>query len=131
MYYTQESLKQLLAQRNDKDCVSRSRATLVEASTTELCDDDPNENNKDDDAQTKDTGILPPHLSPDSPCTTPERRCLAGHVIGLINEQLNAFATAEDLLHVLNHDVLHLGELVLGIGELISGWGGVVGVHEL
>jgi len=56
---------------------------------------------------------------------------LIRHVIGLIYEQLNAFTTAEDLLHVLNHDVLHLGELVLGIGKLISGRVGVVRVHEL
>jgi len=104
---------------------------LIETSTAELRDDDPNENNGNDDAQGQDTGILPPHLPSDSPRTTPERCCLTRHVIGLIYKQLYALSTAEDLLHVLDHDVLHLGELVLSIGEFVGGWVGVVRVHEL
>jgi hypothetical protein len=86
--------------------------------------------NSDDDAQCQDAGVLPPHLSPDIPRATPKRRCLVRHVVGPIYEQLNSLATTEDLLHILNHDVLHLGQLVLGIGELIGGWVGVVGMHE-
>jgi len=104
---------------------------LVETGTAELRNDDPNKNKGNDDAQGQDTGVLPPHLPPDSSRTTPECRCLTRHVVGLIYEQFYAFATAENLLHVLDHDVLHLGELVLSIGELVCGRVGVVRVHEL
>jgi len=104
---------------------------LIEAGTTELRDDDPNENNGNNDAQGQDAGVLPPHLPPDSSRTAPERRCLTRHIIGLIYEQLYALSAAEDLLHVLYHDVLYLGELVLSIGKFIGGWVSVVRVHEL
>ena len=87
--------------------------------------------NGNNDAQCQDASVLPPHLSPDIPRATPKRRCLVRHVVGPIYKQLDSLATTEDLLHVLNHDVLHLGQLILGIGELIGGWVCVVGMHKL
>jgi hypothetical protein len=65
----------------------------------------------DEEAETEDALVLPPHLSSHGACPTTEGRCLARHVIRLVDEELDAFPAAEDLLYVLDHDVLYLGEL--------------------
>ena len=53
-----------------------------------------------------------------------------GHVVGLVDQQLDALAAAQDLLDVLHHDVFDLVELGLGARDLVLRGRGVVGVHE-
>jgi hypothetical protein len=85
----------------------------------------------DEDAERENALVLPPHLAPHRARTTTEGRRLARHVIRLVDEQLDALPAAEDLLYVLHHDVLHLGELRLRTGYVIRRGRRVVRVHEL
>src|SRR6266702_2756934 len=85
----------------------------------------------DEDAESKDAFVLPPHLAPHRACTAAEGRRLTCHAVCLVNKQLNALPTAEDLLHVLHHDVLHLSKLRLRARKVIRRRRRVVRVHEL
>ena len=85
----------------------------------------------DEDAESKDAFVLPPHLAPHGACTTAESRRLTCHAVCLVNQQFYAFPTAEDLLHVLDHDVLHLSEFGLRAGQVIRRRRRIVRVHEL
>ena len=85
----------------------------------------------DEDAECQNALVLPPHLASHRARPTTEGRRLARHVICLVDEQLNALPTAEDLLYVLDHDVLHLGKLRLRAGNVICRGGCVVRVHQL
>ena len=85
----------------------------------------------DEDAESKDALVFPPHLAPYGTCSAAEGRRLARHGVRLVHEELDALPAAEDLLHVLDHDVLHLSELRLCAGDVIGRGRGVVGIHEL
>ena len=84
-----------------------------------------------DDAQRENLRIFPPHAAPDRACASPERSCLARHVVRLVDEQLDALSSGKDLLDILNHDILDLRELRLCSLQLVRGWRGVVLMHEL
>jgi hypothetical protein len=85
----------------------------------------------DEDAKCQDALVLPPHLASHRARPTTEGRRLARHVICLVDEQLDALPATEDLLHILDHDVLHLCELRLRAGNVIGRRGRVVRVHQL
>ena len=85
----------------------------------------------DEDAESKDAFVLPPHLAPHGTRAAAEGRRLTCHVVCLVNKQLDALSAAKDLLHVLHHDVLHLRKLGLRAGKIIRRWRRVVRVHEL
>src|SRR6267154_5296007 len=97
---------------------SRLRAAL-QASPTELSNNNIQKYQRNQDAQRQYLGILPPHLAPHGPRTAPECGGLRGHGIGLIYEQLDALTTAQDLLDVLDHDVLDVVELCLSAGDFV------------
>jgi hypothetical protein len=82
------------------------------------------------DRQGRHLALLPPHLSSCRAGAAPERSGLCGHGVGLVDEELDAFAPAEDLFDVFDHDVFDVVELCLGAGDFVDGRGGVVGVHE-
>lgn len=129
------------------------RTALVETRTTELREDDPENNLRihervrrreawgiknfktthqpDRNTQQHDLLVPPELLAAHRPCSPPERRCLVRHLVRLVDEQLDALATGQDLLDVLHHDVLNLRKLALRALELVDGRGGVVRVHEL
>ena len=65
----------------------------------------------DEDAETENALVFPPHLASHRAGTTTEGRCLARHGVRLVHQQLDALPAAQDLLDVLDHDVLHLGQL--------------------
>jgi len=108
-----------------------SICTTAQRRPTELCYNHPENHQSDEDAKSKDAFVLPPHLAPHGACTTAKSRRLTRHVVGLVNKQLDALPAAEDLLHVLHHDVLHLSELRLRARKVIRGRRRVVRVHEL
>lgn len=81
--------------------------------------------------QRHDLRIAPPHLATDVARPAAECGGLARHDVGLVDEQLDALAAAQDLLHVLDHDVLHLVELRLCARELVGGGCGVVCMHQV
>lgn len=51
------------------------------------------------------------------------------HGIGLVNEKLDALASAENLFDVLDHDIFDLIEFGLGACDFVLWGGGVVSVH--
>jgi len=83
--------------------------STAQRGTTELGHNHPEDHQSDEDAESKDALVFPPHLAPYGTCSAAEGRRLARHGIRLVHEQLDALPAAEDLLDVLDHDVLHLG----------------------
>lgn len=97
---------------------------------TELSHQDIQQQQDHKNQQRHNLALLPPHLSSYRPGTAPERGRLGSHVIGLVDEELDAFATAKDLFDVFDHNVFDVVEFCLGAGDFVGGWGCVVGVHE-
>lgn len=75
--------------------------------------------------------VLPPHTPSNGPGTSPEGGSLAGHVVCLVNKELDTFSSGKDLFHVLNHDVLDLCKLGLSTREFICWRRIVVLLHKL
>lgn len=107
----------------------RSRCTPQRCST-KLRHQDIQQKQDDQDRQRHNLGILPPHLSSYRSGATSEGGRLGSHGVGLVEEEFDAFATAENLFHVFDHDVFDLVEFCLGASDFVGRWGGVVGVHE-
>lgn len=64
---------------------------------------------------------LPPHLPPDTFGPPFERPRLARELVGLVDEELDALASAENLVDVIDHDVLDVPEICLRLTERIGG----------
>jgi len=88
---------------------------VIETSSTELSYKDPEDENANNNAQSQNSGIFPPHLPSDCSRASPERGRLASHVVSFVNKQFNPFASIEDLFDVLDHDVFDLSQILLSI----------------
>jgi len=88
---------------------------VIETSSTELSYKDPEDENANNNTESQNSGIFPPHLSSDCPRASSERSSLTGHVVSFVNKQFNAFASIEDLFDILDHDVLDLSQILLRI----------------
>ena len=84
-----------------------------------------------EDAECKNALVSPPHLPAYLPGAASECGRLSGHIIRLIDQELDPLAARQDLLDILHHDVLDLRELRLCTLQLIRGWRGVELVHKL
>ena len=109
---------------------SRFPSALIQSRPTELGNNDPEEDESDNDAEGDDLAVLPPHLPADGACAAAEGGRLGGHGVGLVDEELDALAAAEDLLDVLDHNVLDVVKLLLRTRDLVRRRGGVVRVHQ-
>ena len=107
-----------------------SLRTALQASTTELSNNNIQKYQRNQDAQCEYLAILPPHLPSHRPRATSECSGLRRHGIGLVHKQLDALPTAQNLLHILDHNILNLVELRLGARDFVRWRGSVVGVHE-
>jgi len=106
-----------------------SLCSATKRSATELGHNHPNYHQSDEDAESKDALVLPPHLASHRARSTAKCRSLTRHVIRLVHQKFNALPATEDLLDVLDHDVLHLSKLRLRAGNVIRRGGCVVRVH--
>lgn len=79
----------------------------------------------------EDLRVLPPHPAAHGTRAAAEGGRLASHCVCLVDEELDALATREDLLNILDHDVLDLVQLRLCSREFVCRWGRVVRMHEL
>lgn len=107
----------------------RSRCT-PQRRATKLSHQDIQQEQADQHRQGHNLAILPPHLSSYRSGAASECGRLGSHGVGFVEEELDAFAAAENLFDVFDHDVFDLVEFCLGAGDFVDGWGGVVGVHE-
>ena len=70
--------------------------------------------------QAHDLCVFPPHLAAEANGSSAEGHALVGGVIGAVHEQLDPFATAEDLFDVVRHDILDACEFGLGLCDRID-----------
>lgn len=82
-------------------------------------------------AQPHDLFILPPHLSTHLSGAPTECCGLSRHYICLVNEKLNPLAPAQNLFHVLHHDIFDLVQFSLCPRKFISRRGSIIRMHQV
>lgn len=108
----------------------QSGSPASQGCSTELRYNNIEKKKNDDNGYGESLGVLPPHLSPGSPCTAPEGRCLVRHIVGFVDQELDAFTPTKDLFDILDHDIFDLIEFGLGTCDLVLRGRGIVRVHE-
>ena len=88
---------------------------MIQACPAYGCADEIDQDNDCEPAKRDKFRVLPPHPPPDSSTTLPEGARLGGEVIGLVNEEVEPFATGQDLFDILDHDVFDVLDFGLGV----------------